>query len=211
MSRGALALAAGAAIGAALLAIREVVPRRATERPLGLRVVDADTGRPLPGIRVHRMVETERYSFPNLEPSGHRFVLSTFETDADGSARMARIELSLSRHEYLTYENVYVNLDVDPAWRWYREPDVTPEQRLRIAVQDAFVEREEQSVVTPAAAYRGAVIHSVERDVDPGWVKAAARPRYDVLWNGSGLTRPEETIVVRLRRHRETGAAAPVP
>jgi len=197
--RGLLAVAVGLAAGAALVAIREALPKHVAVRPLVVQVVDAGTGRPLPGIRVHRLCETERYTFRNpMDPSGHGFLLSTFETDAEGRARLPRLELSLSRHDYLTAENVYVNLDVAEDYRG--PPGAPPAERLWWAVLDASSPGGAASVETPAAAWRGYVIHSVEGDAYPGWQKGAERPRYDVLWNERGLARREQAITVGLRR-----------
>jgi hypothetical protein len=178
-------------------------------RPLTVEVVDAETGRALRGIRVHRLYETERYAWSNpLEPSGHRYLLSTLETDADGRARLARDRVELAAHEYFTHENVYVNLDPAPgALGW----DDTLGGRMARAALDASSPEHAEAVVTPAAGFRGCAIFSTDFDFDAAGQGRHQHLRHDEIWNPAGLKRPEQTIVVRLRRHRQAGDESAPP
>lgn len=181
-------------------------PKQQVVRAVTLRVVDAETDAPLPGIQVLRVVEIERYAPGNpLDPILPAYRETAATTGPGGVVRFPPLDLGLPAHQHLREEVLYVNVDVDPARPRHEDGELVSD-RDRCLFKDCRG-HEAPCLVTLDGRHLGHVVLSTAFSYLPSDHRQPPSGRYDVHWNGGSLKRPEETLVVRLRR--APAAAAP--
>lgn len=192
-------------------------------RPITLKVVDARTGQPLPGISVHYALETvvfQKYILlfiPNIEPDiGRKIAYKAHQrTDANGEVTFHVQGFELPGNERLEDEYMFINLDVDmahPRARRRQESIADYYRKTRVKrsgpvdnIDIMYGLRLENSAArievfrNPDPEHKGVILISVASDPNEGrydWT--VEKDKFRVRWNFASLRKEADAVVVQL-------------
>lgn len=173
---------------------------------VSLKVTSFGDDRPMAGVRVHRIIETEVYGFLRpLDPISTNYRVEEFTTDSEGRLEISPVVLKLGRHEHVALEWIFVNLDIRKdvaveARMVERDPDLGTEHGRLARLFSVHDWENVDDFFNPMAEWRGFVAANAPSawpsDADQG---GTARAKFDVLWNSNSLLREREAIAVQLR------------
>ena len=170
-------------------------------RPIQIQVVDSKTKAPVTNVLVYYAIRT-LYSEkaptgnPEVDSFHYRYKsVEKYQTDSNGFVFFPQKSIQLDLYEYLQSEQIFINLDI-------KDKYVGKEQRIKsflkyFSVHDVC---NVEKIFNPSDQYKGFVIYSTKRTLDSNKIGGSDRQKFNIIWNGEGLNRQNESIVVKLVR-----------
>lgn len=172
-------------------------------RPITIRVVDAETKKPLKDILVYYYVETQRVRdnspvcFPfvdNMSP--YIRIKESFRTNENGVVQIRNMRYENDWFEVLYNESIGINLDLLDRYKKEGESNVAAFRRYFNIISDYTADK----IFNPNAVYKGFVIYSNKAEFDDFRPRITTQKKFRVLWNTKGLLNEQEEFTVELER-----------
>jgi len=186
-------------------------------RPITIKVIDAKSKKPIKNALVYYRLESYLYlgpmfliiPFPNdRDLIYHTEVLKEYHTDENGIVNIDIGTLRLFKRRHLHIEEIAINLDIDiDKIKWLNNEDTIRELKKKINV-DVFYkyfndwdEDNIECLFNPIQENKGFYMQSTIWPMDPELYGGTKRQKFNILWNGNGLKKKKEYIIVELENY----------
>lgn len=185
-------------------------------RPITIKVIDAKSKKPIKNALVYYRLESYLYlgpmfliiPFPNdRDLIYHTEVLKEYHTDENGIVNIEIGTLRLFKRRHLHIEEIAINLDIDNYKIDFTIDESIEEIRRKdkkINFFDYFNSLDYINVnyfYNPIPNYKGFYIQSTIWPMDPELYGGTKRQKFNILWNGNGLKKKKEYIIVELENY----------
>jgi hypothetical protein len=172
-------------------------------RPLKLKVVESETGKPVEGIPVYRLIRSKRYKktifffFKNPDPSP--FFTSLGEnkrmTDQNGEVEFKRSEFTTIGRIDDVYETILINLSINKDIKeGAKNLSMTEIEYLDFTSNTDSVENFNKN-------YRGVRVDGTLMKINISEENLNFKvSSHDFIWNIEGLSRNSQSLVIKLEK-----------